>query len=72
MGFVFFDTETSGLSPPFDQILQFAAVHTDHDLVEIERFEVRSKFVPTRSPSQLPETPSNGRRSNMSDTWSIC
>ncbi|MAC10896.1 MAG: exodeoxyribonuclease I [Sphingorhabdus sp.] len=46
MGFVFFDTETSGLSPPFDQILQFAAVHTDHDLVEIERFEVRSRLQP--------------------------
>jgi exonuclease I len=30
--FVFYDTETSGLSKAFDQILQFAAVRTDADL----------------------------------------
>lgn len=35
MPFVFYDTETTGLDTTFDQILQFAAVKTNHDL-EIE------------------------------------
>lgn len=46
MGYVFFDTETTGLSPAFDQILHFAAVHTDHELRELDRFEVRSRLQP--------------------------
>ncbi|WP_405023213.1 exonuclease domain-containing protein [Mesorhizobium sp. BE184] len=44
MGYVFFDTETTGLSPAFDQILHFAAIHTDHELKELDRFEVRSRL----------------------------
>jgi exodeoxyribonuclease-1 len=46
VGYVFFDTETTGLSPAFDQIVHFAAVHTDYELREIERFEVRSRLQP--------------------------
>ncbi|RUV81539.1 exodeoxyribonuclease I, partial [Mesorhizobium sp. M1A.F.Ca.IN.020.32.1.1] len=46
MGYVFFDTETTGLSPAFDQILHFAAIHTDHELKELDRFEVRSRLQP--------------------------
>lgn len=46
MGFVFFDTETTGLQFGFDQIVQFAAIRTDNDLNEIERFEVRSRLNP--------------------------
>ena len=46
MGYVFFDTETSGLSPAFDQILHFAAIHTDHELQIIDRFELRSRLQP--------------------------
>lgn len=46
MGYVFFDTETTGLSPAFDQILHFAAIHTDHDLQRIDSFEVRSRLQP--------------------------
>lgn len=44
MSFVFFDTETTGLSPHFDQIVQFAAIKTDHQLNETDRFEVRSRL----------------------------
>ncbi|MBU0825484.1 MAG: exodeoxyribonuclease I [Alphaproteobacteria bacterium] len=46
MGYVFFDTETTGLSPAFDQILHFAAIHTDHELVRIDDFELRSRLQP--------------------------
>jgi DNA polymerase III epsilon subunit-like protein len=33
--FVFYDTETSGLSKAFDQIVQIAAVRTDADLMQL-------------------------------------
>lgn len=46
MGFVFYDTETTGTNLDFDQILQFAAIHTDHDLVELDRFEIRCRLLP--------------------------
>ena len=38
--FVFYDIETSGLSPAFDQILTFAAIRTDMGLKEIDRTSV--------------------------------
>lgn len=46
MGYVFFDTETTGLSPAFDQILHFAAIHTDHELKQLDGFEIRSRLQP--------------------------
>lgn len=46
MGFVFFDTETTGLRRGFDQIVHFAAIRTDNDLNETDRFEVRSRLLP--------------------------
>ncbi len=42
MTLVFYDTETTGVDSHFDQIIQFAAIRTDADLHEIDRFEVRS------------------------------
>lgn len=51
MSFVFFDTETTGTNSAFDQILQFAAVRTDADLQEIDRFEIRSRLLPYVVPS---------------------
>ncbi|WP_407469804.1 exonuclease domain-containing protein [Xanthomonas campestris pv. raphani] len=44
MSFVFYDTETTGLSTRFDQIVHFAAIKTDAELREIERYEVRSRL----------------------------
>ena len=44
MSFVFFDIETTGLSRHFDQVLHFAAIRTDHRLVELERFDIRSRL----------------------------
>lgn len=51
MGFVFYDIETTGVKSAFDQILQFAAIHTDHELNEIDRFEIRSRLLPYVVPS---------------------
>lgn len=46
MSLVFYDTETTGTHTAFDQILQFAAIHTDPDLNELERFEIRCRLLP--------------------------
>lgn len=37
--FLFYDLETSGLNPAFDQIIQFSAIRTDLHLNELERYE---------------------------------
>lgn len=44
MNFVFYDTETTGTNTSFDQILQFAAIKTDADLNELDRFETRCRL----------------------------
>lgn len=51
MGFVFYDTETTGTSTSFDQILQFAAIRTDEHLNELDRFEIRCRLMPHIVPS---------------------
>lgn len=51
MGFVFYDTETTGTHTSFDQILQFAAIRTDDELNEIDRFEIRCRMMPHIVPS---------------------
>jgi exodeoxyribonuclease-1 len=48
---VLYDVETSGLNKRFDQILQFAAVRTNAELVETHRFETRSRLLPHVVPS---------------------
>ena len=45
MSFIFYDTETTGTNPAFDQILQFAAIKTDADLNEVGQFEIRSRLL---------------------------
>ena len=44
LSFVFYDTETTGIDTSFDQILQFAAIRTDENLRELERFEIRCRM----------------------------
>ena len=51
MPYVFYDTETTGVATAFSQILQFAAIKTDDELNEIERFEVRCRLLPHIIPS---------------------
>lgn len=53
MGFVFYDTETTGIDTSFDQILQFAAIHTDADLNELDRLDIRSRLLPGVVPSPV-------------------
>lgn len=42
--FLFYDIETTGLNKCFDQVLQFAAIRTNHDLTEIARYEITVKL----------------------------
>jgi exodeoxyribonuclease I len=42
--YLFYDIETTGLNPCFDQILQFAAIRTDLNLNELNRYEFRIKL----------------------------
>jgi exodeoxyribonuclease I len=51
MAFVFYDVETTGVHKHFDQVLQFAAIRTDADLNEIDRFEIRCRLLPHIVPS---------------------
>ncbi len=45
MPYVFYDTETTGTETAFDQILQFAAIKTDDDLNELDRFNIFCSFI---------------------------
>ena len=44
--FAFYDFETTGTSPAFDQPLQFAAILTDDHFNEIERVNIRCRLSP--------------------------
>lgn len=49
--YLFYDIETTGLNKSFDQVLQFAAIRTDLNLKEIERYELKVKLNPDVIPS---------------------
>lgn len=49
--YLFYDIETTGLNKCFDQILQFAAIRTDHQLNELSRHEIHIKLNPDITPS---------------------
>ena len=51
MDFVFYDLETTGISPEFDQPLQFAAIWMDENFVEKDRINIRCRLVPHILPS---------------------
>ncbi|MDG1372173.1 MAG: exonuclease domain-containing protein [Paracoccaceae bacterium] len=44
--FAFYDFETTGTSPKYDQPLQFAAILTDDDLNPVERINIRCRLAP--------------------------
>ena len=46
MAYVFYDVETTGLHTRFDQIISFAAIRTDENLVEIERLQCEARLLP--------------------------
>lgn len=49
--YVFYDFETSGISPAFDQPLQFAAIITDESLKELAPVDIRCRIAPHVLPS---------------------
>jgi exodeoxyribonuclease-1 len=49
--YLFYDLETTGLNPAFDQPIQFAAIRTDLDLDEVERYELAIALRPDVVPS---------------------
>jgi len=49
--YLFYDTETTGLNPCFDQILQFAAIRTDEDFNELERHQFFIRLNPDVIPA---------------------
>ena len=49
--YLFYDIETTGLNKAFDQVLQFAAIRTDRQLSEIERYRLTVKLRPDVIPS---------------------
>jgi exodeoxyribonuclease I len=49
--YLFYDLETSGLNPAFDQILQFAAIRTDAGFQEISRHDFRIQLRPDIIPA---------------------
>ncbi len=49
--YLFYDIETTGLNKAFDQILHFAAIRTDSNLKELERYELKIKLNPDTVPS---------------------
>jgi len=51
--FIFYDTETTGINAAFDQILQFAAILTDKNFKEIDRFEIRCQLLPWVVPAPM-------------------
>ena len=51
MTFAFYDLETTGISPAFDQPLQFAAILTDGEFREMERVNLRCRIAPHIIPS---------------------
>ena len=49
--YLFYDLETTGLNKAFDQILQFAAIRTDENFKELERYDIIIKLRPDVIPS---------------------
>ncbi len=49
--YLFYDIETTGLNKTFDQVLRFAAIRTDRQLNEIERYTIKVQLRPDVIPS---------------------
>ena len=65
--YLFYDIETTGLSECFDQILHFAAIRTDADLKELQRYELKVKLNPDNIPSPRAMITHRMRLSDIAD-----
>ena len=68
--FLFYDIETTGLNKAFDQILQFAAIRTDRQLNELERFSFLIQLRPDVIPS--PEAVITNRIALQNQADALC
>ena len=66
--YIFYDLETTGISPAFDQPLQFAAIVTDLDFKEIERIDIRCQLAPHILPSPWALAVTGVRPSQLQNT----
>jgi len=75
MKFAFYDLEITGISPAFDQPLQFAAILTDAEFGEIEWVNLQCRIaphiIPSPSPSQRPADAAGRyhRQPDIADRW---
>lgn len=51
--YAFYDFETTGTSPAYDQPLQFAAILTDDNFNEVKSVNLRCKLAPHILPSPI-------------------
>ena len=80
MRYIFYDTETTGLKAPFDQILQFAALEVDENLEEVSSINLRCRILPHIIPSPAallitrvdPSTLSTSNYSHLEMIQHIC
>lgn len=68
--YLFYDLETTGLNPCFDQILQFAAIRTDSELNALEEYNIRVKLNSDVIPSPYAVLTHNIPLEQMQDGWS--
>ena len=66
--YIFYDLETTGISPAFDQPLQFAAIVTDLDFKEIKRIDIRCQLAPHILPSPWALAVTGVRPSQLQNT----
>ena len=73
MKFAYYDIETTGISPAFDQPLQFAAILTDSEFREIERVNLRCRIARHIIPSPWAVgqhlSDWRGRKSWLAENW---
>jgi exodeoxyribonuclease I len=74
--YLFYDIETTGLNFCFDQVLQFAAIRTNLNLKELERYEINVKLncdiVPTPAAILTHLIGINQSQSGISEYSAIC
>ena len=53
--YLFYDIETTGFNPVFQQVCQFSAIRTDIEFNELERLNIFVKLLPDDDKKQIKE-----------------